>query len=252
MLLSRQRPALPLARLYAQGQVDVITAADLSFTQEEVHAYLLRQGFPAPSAEDVAQLTGRSDGWITAIRLAVLALQKSPDLHRLLTALHGNNSWLADFLTDEVLSKQTPRLHRFLLQTSILDSFNAELCATVTGIVDAYQALAESARADLFMIPLETPGWYRYHHLFQEMLQHRLMTQHPAGTVADLHRRAAAWLAGADQPRGAVQHLLQAGANVEAAALVERSLRSALANDLYQARALLALCRAQWLSSTRV
>ena len=241
ILLARRRTALPLARLVAHGKIVALDAEDLRFTEEEVAAYLQSRGFLPPTGAELAELTVRSEGWITALQLAVLALRERSAVHDLLDVLHGANTWLADFLTDEVLDRQPPELRHFLLQTSLLDSFNAELCAAVTGMADAYGKLAAIARADLFLIPLDGKGWFRYHHLFQELLQHRLQAQAPAPIVAELHRRAATWLAGAGEAHSAVRHLLAAGATDQAAALVEAELRTMLLRDPYQAQSLLAL-----------
>jgi LuxR family transcriptional regulator, maltose regulon positive regulatory protein len=240
ILLARRRTALPLARLYAHGKVFALDDEDLRFTEAEVAAYLQGRGFPLPTGAEVAELTARSEGWITALQLAVLALRSRSAVHDLLTVLHGANTWLADFLTDEVLDRQPPELRHFLLQTALLDAFNAELCAAVTGMADTYGKLAAIARADLFLIPLDGKGWFRYHHLFQELLQHRLRAQAPAHIIAELHRRAAAWLARAGEISAAVRHLLAAGAAAEAAELVEADLRATLLRDPYRAQRLLA------------
>jgi len=241
ILLARRRTGTPLARLVAHGKVMTLDADDLRFTPAEVAAYLERQGFQPPTAAELEELTRRSEGWITALQLGVLALRRRATVHDLIEELHGSDAWLADFLTDEVLDRQPPALRDFLLQTAILDAFDADLCAAVTGMADAYGKLAAITRADLFLIALDGRGWYRYHHLFQELLQHRLETQAPPGLVAELHRRAAVWLAGAGQLNAAIRHLLAAGADEQAAALVEADLRATLLHDPYRAQTLLAL-----------
>ncbi len=241
ILLARRRTGLPLARLYAHGKVTALDTEDLRFTPKEVAAYLQRRGFPPPTEAEVVELTLHSEGWVTALQLAVLALREHTSVHDLLAMLHGANTWLADFLADEVLDHQPPELRTFLLQTALLDSFNAELCAAVTGMDDAYGKLAAIARADLFLLPLDGKGWYRYHQLFQELLQHRLRAQSPARLIAELHRRAAAWLAGVGSLNAAVRHLLAAGDLIQAADLVEADLRTTLLRDPYRARSLLTL-----------
>jgi LuxR family maltose regulon positive regulatory protein len=241
ILMARRRTALPLARLVAHGKVAALEVDDLRFTEEEVAAYIQRRDFPLPSKAEVAELTARSEGWITALQLAALATRDHTAVHHLLDTMHGANTWLADFLTDEVLHQQPPALRSFLLQTSLLDAFNAELCAAVTGLDDSFGKLAAIARADLFLISLNGKGWFRYHHLFQEMLLHRLRAQMPAPIIAELHRRAANWLAGAGQIHSAVRHLLAAGAPDEAATLAEAELRASLLRDPYRAQSLLTL-----------
>ena len=134
ILLARRRTALPLARFVAHGKVVALDAEDLRFTEAEVAAYLQSRGFLPPTGAELAELTVRSERWITGLHLAVLALRERSAVHDLLDVLHGANTWLADFLIDEVLDRQPPELRHFLLQTSLLDSFNAELCAAVTGM----------------------------------------------------------------------------------------------------------------------
>jgi LuxR family maltose regulon positive regulatory protein len=242
MLLARRQTTLPLARLFAHGEILALNADDLRFTAEEVNDYLLRQGFPPPTEAEVAQLTARSEGWVTALHLAVLASHGQGSVADMIQALHGESMWLAKYLTDEVLDQQRPELRRFLLYTSILDEFSASLCAAVTGDGDANTWLDEIARGDLFLIPLdERTRWFRYHHLFQEMLQQRLQAGSSPDLIAELHRRAASWLVGAGDFETAVQHFLAAGDSAEAADLVERQIHTMLVRAPYRARDLLAL-----------
>ena len=242
LLLARHRTTLPIARLYAHGDILVLTAEDLRFTTVEVHEFLLRHGFSQPTKAEVAQLAERSEGWVTALQLAVLAQHGSGSVTDLIQALHGEDIWLAEYLTDEVLKQQTPELRRFLLQTSILNEFNAPLCAAVTGVDSAHIMLAEIARADLFLIQLYgVRGWFRYHHLFQELLQHRLQAQTETALIVDLHQRASTWLADAGYVHTAVRHLLIAGRDRQAAEMVEQRIRSTLLSDPYEAKTLLGL-----------
>ena len=242
LLISRQRTSLSLARLYAHEKIAVLTGEDLRFTGPETREYLRKRGFVHPTETEVKQLVSRSEGWVTALQLAVLARRGHNNVADLIQTLHGENIWLAEYLTDEVLNQQTPELRRFLLQTSILDEFNAPLCAAVTGVDSAHIRLAEIARADLFLIQLdEGRTWFRYHHLFQELLQHRLQEQTETALIADLHQRAATWLADAGYVHTAVRHLLAAGKDRQAAELVEQRIRSTLLSDPYEAKTLLGL-----------
>jgi LuxR family maltose regulon positive regulatory protein len=237
LLLARQRTELPLARLLAREQVVVLNTEDMRFTTEEVYEYLLQQGFSPPSEPEVAQLVARSEGWVTALQLAALSLRWHNSVADLLGALQGDRGWLAEYLIDEVLNRQTPELRRFLLQTSILDEFNASLCTAVTGDAESFARLAALVQADLFLIRLGSDeGWFRYHHLFQELLQHRLRTQTDPVAYADLHRRAAVWLVDAGQIRAAVHHLLAAGDADRAAALVETQVHDVVLQDPHRAQ----------------
>lgn len=242
LLLARHRTELNLARLIAHEQVLVLNVEDLRFSAEEIRAYMLNRGFPAPNGDELAQLVTRSEGWITALQLGSLAVTRRGSVPALLQMLQGDRDWLAEFLAEEVLQQQTPAQRSFLLQTSILERFNADLCAAVTGEENAYGRLTAIARADLFLIPLhDEPGWFRYHHLFQELLQHQLHARMDAGGVAALHRKAAAWLAAHEQIPAAVEHLLAADATEDAATLVAGQVRDLLVRAPHRARALVAL-----------
>ncbi len=233
MLLTRHRVNLSLSRLFAHQDIALLTKADLCFTAAETNAYLLQQGFAPPKEADLATLVGQSEGWVTALQLAVL---RSPsgerDASKLAARLQSHTGWLAAFLTEEVLNRQTPARRRFLLQTSLLDAFNAPLATAVTGAENAYALLAEVVQADLFLTTLDERGeWFRYHHLFQTLLQQRLRAELTAAGIADCHRRAAAWLAADGQIAEAVRHYLAAGNGDAAAALVEQQVRTVLFPD---------------------
>ncbi len=242
ILLARHRTELRLARLRAQEKLAFLSVDDLRFTEDEVAAYLSSKGFDATTEAEVAKLTRRSEGWVTALQLAVLSLRHPGDVGELLDALQGEHDWLADYLVGEVLDRQTPELQRFLLETSILDEFNAPLCAAVTGDVGVYGHLATLASADLFLVRLNySAGWSRYHHLFQELLQHRLRSQTDPAHLAALHHNAARWLANTGRASAAVDHLLAAGEEDAAAELVETQLQTLLTREPDEARRLIGL-----------
>lgn len=242
LLLSRGHTDVSLARLFAHEAVLVLNVEDLRFSAEEIRSFVTASGFAEPSRSELAQLAGRSEGWIMALQMAALAVRKQGSVVDLLGALHGGNGWLAEFLAGEVLQQQPARIRSFLLQTSILDQFNGALCAAVTGADDAFGILAAVANAGLFLIPLDGGGsWYRYHHLFQELLQRQLLAETGLPEVAELHCAAANWLANEGHVTAAVRHLLAAGAEDEAACLIERHLPDTLLNDPPAARHLLGL-----------
>ncbi len=236
-LLSRRPLSLPLARMFAHGQVHELTVDDLRFTADEVRRYVVRRGFARPNKDELAEIMLRSEGWVTALQLASIARRGSSHITTLIEHLHGDSRWLAQYLTSEALVNQPPELRRFLLHTSILDSFNAELCAAVTEVDSAYHLLAAIAQADLFLIGLdERQEWFRYHHFFQELLQRRLREAESQPVVNALHRRAAAWFADADRIREAVQHLRAAGDDAAALDLVAERVLVAFRRNPAQAR----------------
>ncbi len=233
VLLARLGTALPLTRLYASGQVVEVTASDLRFTAGEVSQFLRSYNL-ASSPDELAQIMRRTEGWIVALQLARHSQRGHGTMGEYLGSLRGASQWLARYLTQEVLAQQSPVLRAFLLRTSILDAFSAPLCEAVAGVDDAYRWLSELQRNDLFLVPLDAEGrWFRYHHLFQELLRHRLLESEGKPAVHTYHRRAAEWLAGHEQLLAAISHLLQAEDLDQAAALVESRIRSAiLANPI--------------------
>lgn len=238
VLLTRQAIPLPLTRLYASGQVVELTTADLRFTADEVQQYLLARRILS-SPEELAQIVERTEGWVVALQLALHSQRTPGSLAAYLANLRGDSRWLARYLTEEVLAQQSPALRAFLLRTSILESFDASLAGAVAGVDDAYGLLAELQRHELFLIPLDAAGaWFRYHHLFQELLQHRLAEVEGKAATNERRRRAAGWLAGQGQLLPAVRHLLAAGDDDEAAALVERRIRPAILHHPVRAQQL--------------
>jgi LuxR family maltose regulon positive regulatory protein len=242
LIIARPRTVLSLARIYAHARILELDKSDLCFTEEEIREYLELNGFHSVSTAEIAQLTQRCHGWITGLQLAILCLRETRSVTDLLRTLRGDRRWLAQFLTEEVLDLQVPSLRLFLLQTSILDGFDSGLCAAVTGTDDAGAKLAAIAQADIFLEELDSKrGWFRYHQLFQELLQERLRGLLGADEVAELHRRAAAWLAADGQLESALRHLLAAGAKDAAADLAERHVVRVMSRDPSAAKRLFEL-----------
>lgn len=224
VFISRADPPLPLGRWRARGQLAEIRAGDLRFTEAEAAQFLHHTMGLSLSAEDISVLAARTEGWVAGLQLAALSLQTSADPHAAIAAFAGSHRFIADYLTDEVLARQPAALREWLLKTSILEQFNAPLCNAVVGVNHAAATLAELERANLFLIPLDpAANWYRYHHLFAELLQRRLAQTYP-GELPELHRRAAAWCEQNGLPLAAVRHWVAAEAPEQVAALVERIL----------------------------
>ena len=223
VISTRADPALPLARLRARGELVEIRAADLRFTLDEVAAYLNEVVGLELADADIAALEGRTEGWIAALQLAALSLQGRADAAGFIAGFAGDDRYVVDYLVEEVLSRQPDAVRAFLLQTSILDRLNGSLCDAVTGGGDGRAVLEMLERSNLFVVPLDgSRHWYRYHHLFADVLRAHLHDERP-DELPDLHRRAAQWYAAADEPVPAVRHALAAGDVEHAADLVERS-----------------------------
>ena len=223
VVTTRSDPPLPLARLRARGELVEVRAADLRFTPEEAEAYLNGPMGLALDPSDVAALEERTEGWAAALQLAALSMQGREDPRGFIAEFAGDDRYVVDYLAGEVLERQPEEVHTFLLETSILSRLTAALCDAVTGRDDGGATLESLERANLFLIPLDDRRrWYRYHHLFADVLRARLLDERPE-RVDVLHRRAAAWWDEQGDPGEAIAHAL-AGHDVELAAdLVERA-----------------------------
>lgn len=224
IITTRQDPALPLARLRARGQMTELRASDLRFTPDEAAEYLNQVMGLDLSAADIAALEGRTEGWIAGLQLAVLSLQGHQDVPGFIRAFAGDHRFIADYLVDEVLQRQPADVRAFLLQTSILDRLHGPLCDAVTGQVGGAAQLEALARGNVFVVPLDDQRrWYRYHHLFADVLRSHLQQEQPA-LVPMLHQRASAWYAEHAALDDAIRHA-QAGQDHDRAAdLIERAL----------------------------
>jgi LuxR family maltose regulon positive regulatory protein len=225
VLATRADPPLPLARWRARGAMVEIRANDLRFTVEEAGAFLGQvHGLPLEAATIVA-LESRTEGWIAGLQLAALAMRDRRDPTDFVGAFTGSHRFVADYLAEEVFQRQTPAVQDFLLHTAILDRMCASLCQALADDVrdprDAQRLLEQLDRANLFLIPLDGERrWYRYHHLFADLLRARLQQEQP-DQVQVLHRRASVWFERAGLVGEAIQHALRAGEFPRAADLLE-------------------------------
>ena len=225
---SRADPPLPLARLRARGQLAELRAAEFRFTTEEAAALLGATAGPVLPDTAVEALTARTEGWAAGLQLAALSLRGRTDAAGFVAAFSGSHRFVLDYLADEVLDGQPGPVRAFLLETSVLERLSGELCDAVTGRSGSQAMLQDIERAGLFLVPLdEVRGWWRYHHLFADLLRARLEQEQP-GRVQELHRAAAAWSDEHDLGDDAVRHALAAGDAAWAAQLVERYVDSLL------------------------
>ncbi len=187
-----------------------LRAADLRFTPDEAAQFLNQSMGLALSAEEIAALETRTEGWIAGLQMAALSMQGRADTAGFIQAFTGSHRFVLDYLAEEVLQRQPDPVRRFLLQTAILDRLCGPLCDTVTGRDDGKRMIETLERDDLFVIPLdEQRQWYRYHRLFAEVLQAHSMEKGPE-EVLILHRRASEWYEVNDQPVDAIHHALAA------------------------------------------
>ena len=221
VLSSRTDPPLPLARLRGRGQLAELRAADMRFSLEEAAALLGEALGPDVPEDAVAALATRTEGWVAGLQLAALSLRGHADPAGFVASFSGSHRYVLDYLTEEVLDRQPAEVRGFLLETSVLDRLSGALCDAVTGRSDGQAMLERVERANLFLIPLdEVRGWWRYHHLFADLLGARIQQQ--PERIAVLHRNAAAWLEEHGLADEAIWHALAAGDTVWAARLIER------------------------------
>ena len=227
VIASRTDPALPLARLRARGELIEIRAGDLQFMPAEADAYFNGVMGLGLSAGDVAALEGRTEGWVAALHLAGLSMQGRDDVEAFIAGFAGDDRYIFDYLLEEVLQREPEQVRTFLLQTSILARMSGPLCDAVTG-QDGGQATLEALdRRNLFLIPLDDRRrWYRYHHLFADVLQARLLDEQPE-LVAELHGRATEWYAQEGEYAEAIRHALAGNDLSRAADLVELAIPAA-------------------------
>lgn len=221
-LASRREPPLPLARLRARDQVNEITADDLRFRLDEAAEFLAEVMEVRLPFEDALALAERTDGWIAGLQLAGLSLQQHPDPSAFVASFSGSHRHVMQYLGDEALAAQPADVRAFLLQTSLLDRMCAPLCDALTGRAEGRAMLERLVKANLFVVALDDEGrWYRYYHLFADLLRHHLGEESPE-LVSELHRRAARWLEGDGQITEAAHHLFAIPDYAAAADLLER------------------------------
>ena len=227
VITTREDPQLPLARLRARGQMAELRAADLRFTPAEAAGFLNQVMNLDLSAEEVSILETRTEGWIAGLQLAALSMrgrvQGAAGVGRFVKAFAGDNRYIVDYLVEEVLQRQPERVRNFLRQTAILDRLSGELCDAVTNQNDGMAMLDFLERGNLFVVPLDdNRHWFRYHHLFADVLAAHALQEQPA-QVPILHQRASAWYADNGLPADAIRHALAAKDFACAASLIERA-----------------------------
>ena len=208
VITSRADPPLPLARLRARGELVEIRAADLRFTPDEAAAYLNDVMGLNLAAGQLGILEARTEGWIAALQLAALSMHGRDNVAEFINGFAGDDRYIVDYLVEEVLQRQSEHVREFLLQTSVLNRLTGPLCDAITQQHGGRATLETLDRSNLFLVALDDRRhWYRYHHLFGDVLRAHLANEQP-GHVADLHRRASAWYEqNAERPE-AIHHAL--------------------------------------------
>lgn len=244
VIATRADPPLPLTRWRAQQQLAELRAVDLRFTPAEAASFLQETMALPLTAAEVATIEARTEGWIAGLQFAALAMRDRPNRADFIHAFGGSNRFVVDYLADEVLNRLPTHLQTFVLQTSILDRMCGSLCDAVvlgdpldpslgvSGTQRAYSQLVleELERTNLFLVPLDDERrWYRYHHLFAEVLRQRLLSGAAPALVTRLHQRASGWFARQNLIAEAIPHALAAHDAERAAQLVEQAAPSLFA-----------------------
>jgi len=235
VIATRADPPLPVARLRGRGQLTELRSTDLRFTHDEAAAFLNQVMGLGLTADNVAVLASRTEGWIAGLQMAALSLREQDDVSRFVAAFTGSNRYILDYLVEEVLQRQPESVQTFLLQTSILDRLTGPLCDAVWDKLptcptadDGQAMLGMLERANLFIVPLDNERrWYRYHRLFADLLRQRLQQAHP-DLVLTLHRRASEWFQQNGLMAEAIDHALAAEDLERAADLVEQNAEATL------------------------
>jgi len=225
VIATREDPPLPLARYRVRGQLTELRAADLRFTPAEAADFLNQAMGLNLSTENITALEARTEGWIAGLQLAALSMQghASRDTTSFIHSFTGSHHFVLDYLVEEVLGQQSESVQTFLLRTSILDRLCGPLCDAVLGTPSAsgQETLEYLEHANLFIVPLDNERrWYRYHHLFADVLRMHLMAEQPDQGSA-LHRRASEWYEKNGSTDNAIRHALAAEDFERAATLIE-------------------------------
>lgn len=222
VIATREDPSLKLARLRARGQLTELRAADLRFTSSEAAEFLNQVMGLDLATDDVVALEARTEGWIAGLQLAALSIQGSDDSASFIKSFTGSHRLVMDYLIEEVLNNQAEIVQDFLVRTSILDRLTGSLCDALTGQEDGQATLEMLERANLFIVPMDdNRHWYRYHHLFAEILRQHLVKKH-GSEVSGLHANASGWYEAHEQGSDAVRHAVLASDYERAAQLVEQ------------------------------
>ena len=211
VLITRSDPSIPLARLRSQHLITDIRLSDLCFSANNIYD-LFKKGLNLDlTIEDAKNLEAKTEGWIAGLQLTALSLQGKANIGDFVSSMQGDNRYIVDYLIEEVLQQQSQEFRDFLLCTSVLDQFNAPLCNFMLDISNSQEIIENLEKNNMFIIPLDNErNWFRYHHLFANLLQHRL-TVKLKDRIPELHNKAGQWFENNGQLVFALEHSLAAG-----------------------------------------
>jgi LuxR family maltose regulon positive regulatory protein len=223
VIISRADPPWPLARLRARRQLNEVRAKDLRFSVAETAVFLNDAMQLNLTPEEVIVLDNRTEGWVAGLQMAALSMRGRNDKTSFIKSFTGSHRFILDYLMEEVLEQQTPDIQEFLLKTSILGRMNASLCDAVLNRSNSQSVLVQLEQENMFLIALDDERhWYRYHHLFADLLHDRLLQTFPR-QVADLHRQAGWWYEENGRLNESVRHALLASDLEQVAHLIGKN-----------------------------
>ena len=209
VIVTRSDPALPIARMRSQNQLVELRSSDLSFSGNEIHELFNKKLKIKLSAEDISALESGTEGWIAGLQLTALSIRGREDISDFIHNLKGDNRYIMDYLIEEVLKIQPEEIKDFLLQTSILEQFSTPLCNAVLNRNDSHIILEALEKNNMFIIPLDNERhWYRYHHLFADLLKQRLQFKDQT-IIEELHNKACDWFEQNKMYNQALEHALK-------------------------------------------
>jgi len=210
VISTRSDPSIPLARLRSQDLLNEVRVSDLGFSEKEIHELLNRKLKLGLSNLDISSLGKKTEGWVAGLKLAALTLKSKEDISKYIKAIADNNRYIMDYLIEEVLNNQADEVREFLLCTSILNHFSGSLCDAVLERNNSQAILESLERENMFIIPLDNERrWYRYHHLFSDLLNQQLRLK-SKNEIRELHRRASVWFETEKMMLPAIDHALEA------------------------------------------
>lgn len=235
VISTRSDPALLLARLRSQHQLVELRSSDLGFSANDIYVLFNKKLRIGISLDDAYSLETKTEGWIAGLQLTALSIQDRKDVSEFIKDLKGDNRYIMDYLIEEVLKIQLEDVKEFLLHTSILEKFSASLCDTILNRNESQIMIEELEKNNLFVVPLDTErNWYRYHHLFADLLKQRLLLKDKT-LVENLHRKAAKWFEDHEMYDLAIEHNLVIKDYVKSIQLLERVVENMWKNGLHSA-----------------
>ncbi len=237
VITSRQTPKISISRLRARNELAEVTAIDLRFNHDETQKFFQDAMQLHLSIKEIADLEKQTEGWVTGLQLAAIGLKERQNRAEFIRNFNGEDRFIADYLIDEVLSYQETAVQQFLMYTSVLHRFNASLCNYLLNIENAHEILLQFERENLFLVTLDNRrDWFRYHHLFGEMLRSRLEQREP-DDLPTLYQRTIDWHVENGQIEEAIEYAIE-GQNYGRAAILLKSIIDQQQTGLQQKRLL--------------